>query len=51
MEHEEDQLVISDRQYPMILHQFERARQDLLQEKPKSKVATEIDDDDILSVI
>lgn len=51
IEHDEDTLEISERQYAPILQQFERARMDLLQEKTKTRVATETDDDDILSVI
>lgn len=51
VENERDQLQVSGRQYPAILQQFEQARRDLLQEETKNSVATEMDDDDILSVI
>ncbi|PHN03555.1 hypothetical protein CRP01_26515 [Flavilitoribacter nigricans DSM 23189 = NBRC 102662] len=51
MENEKDTLQVSGRMYPRILQQFELVRQDLLQEEAPSRVATEFDDDDILSVI
>lgn len=51
VENESDQLQISTRQYPAVLQQFEQARRDLLQEAANSRVATETDEDDILSVI
>lgn len=51
VENEHDHLQVSRHQYPAILQQFEQAKRDLLQEETKSSVATETDDDDILSVI
>ena len=51
IENEKDTLEITHRSYPHILEQFERARQDILQEKINSKIAANVNDDDILSVI
>lgn len=51
IENESDTLLISAGNYTQILQQFERARQDIFREERKSIIATEVDDDDILSVI
>lgn len=51
IENEKDTLEVTHRSYPHILEQFERARQDILQEKINTKIAANVNDDDILSVI
>ncbi|MCB0629013.1 MAG: CHAT domain-containing protein [Saprospiraceae bacterium] len=51
MENEKDKLIVSRHHYPQIFRQFERARQEILGEKTHSKPATDVDDEDILSLI
>lgn len=51
IENEKDKLLVSRYHYPQILQQFERARQQILGEKTKSKPAADVDDEDILSLI
>lgn len=52
VENDQDTLVITDSQFQYVKHQFEKAREDILEEKPVGRTQSEIaEDDDILSFL
>lgn len=51
IENESDTLLVSAHRYPQVLQQFERARQQILGEEVSGRAASDVDDEDILSLI